>query len=504
MNSESRPDPEIGPGGMYLEESGTPGSPAIVFIHGAGQSSREWRQHMDRLSGFHCLAPDLPGFGRSDRLASVSRAETADLLAELIEKRVPAQRASVVGVSAGGMTVHALFDRHPDRVERAVIDGSPPFESPRIVRGLLRLFSLALMPFLYTRPVMAMFRDSHDPEDLRAASRRAFGRAIWEYLEEYATISAPHPTLFVAGERERYIRPTNAALAELMPHGEARYLPGLGHCWQRVKPDLHIRTVDAWLSGQELPAELRPELAASPAVVERMRRIAPEGWYRRRKGRLMRLARFYYRPFRKPLTEAYDEVAAEVIAEDALQRFKVLLPDIPYIGGGGNSMTVTLVKVAAKLAMYRALRARGASEGEAARLVHLGEVAFYESIPMRWVMRLQGRGFLAQRGKDMWKRIAATSQQRIYPGDWVYEFVEGDGQDFEMGLDCTECGAIKYLEREGAPELAQYLCWVDYPQFAAMGLRFERTETIAHGGQRCDFRFSRGEPVHVEPEFLHA
>jgi hypothetical protein len=29
------------PGGMYVEESGTPGSPAIVFIHGAGQSGRE-------------------------------------------------------------------------------------------------------------------------------------------------------------------------------------------------------------------------------------------------------------------------------------------------------------------------------------------------------------------------------------------------------------------------------------------------------------------------------
>jgi hypothetical protein len=37
-----------------------------------------------------------------------------------------------------------------------------------------------------------------------------------------------------------------------------------------------------------------------------------------------------------------------------------------------------------------------------------------------------------------------------------------------------------------------------------MGLRFDRTETIAQGGQRCDFRVSRGQPVDVEPEFLHA
>ena len=123
---------------------------------------------------------------------------------------------------------------------------------------------------------------------------------------------------------------------------------------------------------------------------------------------------------------------------------------------------------------------------------------------MRWLMRLQGRGFLSQKGIGTWRRIAATSQQRRYPEDWVYEVVEGDGSDATMGLDFIECGALKYLEREGAPELTPYLCWVDYPQFAAMGPRLDRTETIAHGGQRCDFRVSRGEPVHVEPDFLHA
>jgi hypothetical protein len=35
-----------------------------------------------------------------------------------------------------------------------------------------------------------------------------------------------------------------------------------------------------------------------------------------------------------------------------------------------------------------------------------------------------------------------------------------------------------------------------------MGVKLIRTETIAQGGQRCDFRFSRGRPVQVEPEFL--
>lgn len=218
----------------------------------------------------------------------------------------------------------------------------------------------------------------------------------------------------------------------------------------------------------------------------------------------MRLAEFDFRPFRKPLAEACGKAAGEAIAKDAIQCLEVLLPDIPYISGGKNAFTITLVKIAAKLAMYRTLRAHGASVEEAARLIHLGKVSFYESVPTHWLMRLQGRGFVTQKGIDMWRRIAATSQERRYPGDRVYEVVDGNGNGSGFGLDCTECGAVKYLDREGASEYAPYLCRIDYPQFAAMGLWLDRTETIAPGGQRCAFRVSRGEPVHVEPEFLHA
>lgn len=263
--------PEPGSGGMYVAESGTPGSPAIVFIHGAGQSSREWRGHMARLGQFHCLAPDLPGFGRSDRLAPASKERVADLVAELIETRVPAKRASVVGISSGGLHIHALLDRHPDRVERAFVDGSPPYDAPRVGRALMRLFMVALVPFVHTRPGMAVFRASHDPEDLRVASRLAVGRTIGECFGTFAAISAPCPTLLIAGERESVVRSSNAALAVLMPHGEAWYAPRLGHCWQRVAPDLHIRTVEAWVDGEPLPTDLRPEPAPSPRVVERVR-----------------------------------------------------------------------------------------------------------------------------------------------------------------------------------------------------------------------------------------
>jgi pimeloyl-ACP methyl ester carboxylesterase len=263
--------------GMYVHESGTPGSPAVVFLHGAGASGRMWCEHMAKLAGFQCLAPDLPGFGRSNHLACLSRTVTADLVAELIVTRVPARRAHVVGLSWGGGLAHTLLDRHPGLVDRAVIDGAGVLTWWG--GGLILLGVTVLSPFLHTRPVTALFSgiigmDEVGRADLRASSRRAFRRAFVEGFKSgvsRAEISAPSPTLLVAGEKEWAIRPSNAALASLMPHAVARFAPGRGHGWLARERELHVRMVEAWLTGQELPSELRPE-TPSPAVVERLLR----------------------------------------------------------------------------------------------------------------------------------------------------------------------------------------------------------------------------------------
>ena len=229
-----------------------------------------------------------------------------------------------------------------------------------------------------------------------------------------------------------------------------------------------------------------------------------ENWYLKNKSKIMREMRFALRSHRTEFEKAYGKEEGKAIAKEALQRFEVLLPDLPYIGGDENRLSKALYITAAMLAMYRSLQARGASVEEAARLIYLGTASFFNSVPMRWLMRWQGRRFLGRKRMEQRRRAAARSQEHRYPDDWVFELVDGDGQDFECGVDYTECGVVKYLDREGAPELAQYLCWIDYPSFAAMRLRLDRTETLAQGGQRCDFRMSRKQPVQVEPEFVHA
>jgi hypothetical protein len=137
-------------------------------------------------------------------------------------------------------------------------------------------FATLVAPFLHSRPVLALYRDIVDAADLRVASRRAYWTVWASGLRHLAAATgAPCPTLLVAGEKEGHARRGDAALAALMPHAEAWYAPGLNHCWQRQAPGLHIRMVEAWMSGQPLPAELRREPAPSPGAVERLRHAFP-------------------------------------------------------------------------------------------------------------------------------------------------------------------------------------------------------------------------------------
>jgi pimeloyl-ACP methyl ester carboxylesterase len=234
-----------------------------------------WLRHLQALGGkFHCLAPDLPGFGKSHRLPPISLLGTADLVVELIRARVPAGRAHVVGLSYGGSVVFALLARHADVIDRTVIDGAGPFasRSDRLVVGGAKFVS-PLMGRGIARVALRSVGLTGLGESLRSASGGAIRRAWSEgYLAPVseAQFRAPCPTLLVAGERETAVRASNAAFAALMPSAEATFVPGRGHAWFAWRPELHIRMVEAWFTDARLPEDLAPE-PPNPKAVSRLR-----------------------------------------------------------------------------------------------------------------------------------------------------------------------------------------------------------------------------------------
>jgi hypothetical protein len=83
----------------------------------------------------------------------------------------------------------------------------------------------------------------------------------------------------------------------------------------------------------------------------------------------------------------------------------------------------------------------------------------------------------------------------------VYEFVVGDGEEFDYGYDFLECAAQKFYHAQDADKFTPFYCFLDYPK-SKMGL--SRTMTLAEGHAKCNHRFKEGRKTEFgwPPPFL--
>ena len=191
------------------------------------------------------------------------------------------------------------------------------------------------------------------------------------------------------------------------------------------------------------------------------------------------------------------EEAGKFVVETR-REYEALIPRIPYIGGVKNPLSWNLNGSALFLAMWRVLKCRGVSPQESVDLFCEMSDLWLRSYPKRLV-RLLGRLRFTRPYRGLLKKKAEASRKRRYPADFVYDYVEGDGGDFEFGVDYTECAILKFLRERGSEQIAPHVCRIDYPMSRALGLGMERTGTLAGGAPRCDFRFKRGRPTREPP-----
>ena len=90
-------------------------------------------------------------------------------------------------------------------------------------------------------------------------------------------------------------------------------------------------------------------------------------------------------------------------------------------------------------------------------------------------------------GRLQWSE---DSHKHKYENDWVVDILTGN-DEYDLGYDYHECGACKLCNDEGCPELAAYLCRMDYVLADIMNMKLVRTGSIAEGAPYCDFRYSR-------------
>jgi hypothetical protein len=213
-------------------------------------------------------------------------------------------------------------------------------------------------------------------------------------------------------------------------------------------------------------------------------------YYASRKGWLMWLFDRAAKRIRPVMVRRYGSLVADGVATEARQVYEALIPQLPFLGGAGNFDTVLIVAAAMFLAFYRPLKSRGTAVEEIGDVIHEAVEAFFSKIP-RFLARLYGRLHFTRHARRQAQKTALESQQRQYAGDWVFAFVEGDGDAFDWGQDFVECGVVKFFRTQDAVEFAPHMCRLDFVFSDAFGWGLARTKTLARGDEKCDFRFKR-------------
>jgi pimeloyl-ACP methyl ester carboxylesterase len=107
---------------VYLADSGS-GEP-ILFLHGVPNTAEMWSDVIAHLCrSYRCLAPDLPGFGRSiaPHNFDCSLKNQADFINELVEAIGIDVPLNLVVHDLGGPYGLAWAVKHPEKIRRIVI-----------------------------------------------------------------------------------------------------------------------------------------------------------------------------------------------------------------------------------------------------------------------------------------------------------------------------------------------------------------------------------------------
>jgi pimeloyl-ACP methyl ester carboxylesterase len=108
--------------GLEVQDEGS--GPPVLLLHGWPDSHRLWRHQVSALTaaGYRCIAPDLRGFGESDRPTEVEAYALPLLAADVLGvlDQLGVDRAHVVGHDWGAALAWALAALAPDRVDHLV------------------------------------------------------------------------------------------------------------------------------------------------------------------------------------------------------------------------------------------------------------------------------------------------------------------------------------------------------------------------------------------------
>ncbi len=152
---------------IFYREAGPAGAPKLLLLHGFPSASHMFRDLIPLLADrFHIVAPDLPGFGRSEAPGGVL---TFERIAERIDRfteEIGFERYAVYVFDYGAPTGFRLAVKHPDRITAIISQNGNAYEE-----GLSDGWS----------PIRAYWRD---PSPANRDALRTFLKpetTVWQY-----------------------------------------------------------------------------------------------------------------------------------------------------------------------------------------------------------------------------------------------------------------------------------------------------------------------------------
>jgi hypothetical protein len=192
------------------------------------------------------------------------------------------------------------------------------------------------------------------------------------------------------------------------------------------------------------------------------------------------------------LSQRYDAAMAQSVCANAREAFERLLPGLPFIGGDRHPGTKWLVLAAHWVAFKRSMQKRGYPAAATARMMYELYIVELDQIAAEQ-MTQRGQYRFSQKYLDGMRQWAQKSKEGS--GDWVADFIPGDGNSFDFGIDYHYCPCWEYFKSQNAADIAPYFCLVDFPEHQRMGTGLVRHKTLAQGDELCDFRYKQGRAV---------
>jgi pimeloyl-ACP methyl ester carboxylesterase len=246
---------------IFFREAGSAQAPKLLLLHGFPSSSHMFRDLIPLLADrFHIIAPDLPGFGRSDMPPRAQFKYTFDRLADMLDRFteiVGFDRYAVYVFDYGAPTGFRLAVRHPDRItaiisqngnayEEGLSDGWNPIraywmEASPANREALRAF---LRPettaWQYTHGVLDTTRVSPDGYSLDNfyLARPGADEVQLDLFGDYKSNVALYPTF------QNYFRTEKPRLLAVWGKNDPFFLPPGAEAFKRDIPDAVVRFFD--------------------------------------------------------------------------------------------------------------------------------------------------------------------------------------------------------------------------------------------------------------------